>query len=124
MKRWMLLLITVLFVTMQAAAQQQPQQQRVSPQPGEIPQIVAFDKDGLLGDHIHIFGNVPDLGKWNNSISSMVILSGRWEFFDEENFQGAKMGELGPGMYLRVQDHGLKDNSISSIRLVSPPMGR
>jgi hypothetical protein len=30
------------------------------------------------------------------------------------------MTELGPGAYLRVQDHSLKDNSISSIRLVSP----
>jgi hypothetical protein len=121
MKRWLLCLMTVLFVATQAAAQQTPAQQRVTPPPGEIPQIVAYDKDSLLGDHIHIFGNTPDLGKWNNSISSMVILAGRWEFFDEENFKGTKMGELGPGIYLRVQDHGLKDNSISSIRLVSPP---
>jgi hypothetical protein len=120
MKRWLLCLIAVLFVATQAAAQQTPAQQRVTPQPGEIPQIVAYDKDSLLGDHIHIFGNTPDLGKWNNSISSMVILAGRWEFFDEEHFKGTKMGELGPGVYLRVQDHGLKDNSISSIRLVSP----
>jgi hypothetical protein len=43
---------------------------------GEIPQIVAFNNDGLLGDHIHIFGHTPDLGKWGNSISSMVILQG------------------------------------------------
>jgi hypothetical protein len=49
----------------------------------------------------------------------MVILAGRWEFFDEEKFQGAKV-ELGPGVYLHVKDHGIKDNSISSIRLVSP----
>ncbi len=120
MKRWMLFLIAVLFVATQAVAQQQPPPQRVTPQPGEIPQIVAFDNEGLLGDHIHIFGNVPDLGKWNNSISSMVILSGRWEFFDEENFKGTKMTELGPGVYLHVKEHNLKDNSISSIRLVSP----
>jgi len=100
-------------------AQQQPAE-RVSPQPGEIPQIVAFDKDGLLGDHIHIFGDTPALGSWNNKISSMVILGGRWDFFDSKNFQGTKMQELGPGTYLRVKDHGIKDNSISSIRLVSP----
>jgi hypothetical protein len=31
---------------------------------------------------------------------------------------------LGPGVYLKVQDHGMKDNSISSIRLVSPPTAR
>ena len=47
---------------------------------------------------------------------------GRWDFFDEEKFQGPKV-ELGPGVYLHVKDHGMKDNSISSIRLVKP-MGR
>ena len=52
----------------------------------------------------------------------MVMLAGRWEFFDEEKLQGPKM-ELGPGGYLHVKDHGMKDNSISSIRLVKP-MGR
>ena len=123
MKKWMLFLMAALFVATQATAQQTPQQ-RVTPQPGEIAQIVAFDKEGLLGDHIHIFGNTTDLGKWNNSISSMVILSGHWEFFDSKHFQGTKMGELGPGTYLRLKDHGLKDNSISSIRLVSPPTAR
>jgi beta/gamma crystallin len=123
MKKWMLFLMAVLFAATQATAQQTPQQ-RVTPQPGEIPQIVAFDNEGLLGDHIHIFGNTTDLGKWNNSISSMVILSGHWEFFDEEHFKGTKMKELGPGMYLNVKDHGLNDNSISSIRLVSPPTAR
>ena len=44
----------------------------------------------------------------------MVILAGRWEFFDEEKFEGTKT-ELGPGMYLTVKDHGIKDNSISSL---------
>ena len=95
----------------------------MTPHPGDLPQIVAFDNDSLLGDHIHIFGNVTDLGKWGNSISSMVIMAGRWEFFDDEDFKGARMAELGPGVYLHVKDHGLKDNSISSIRLVKP-MGR
>src|SRR4030095_14525576 len=118
MKRWMLGLLAVLFSATVAAAQQQPPTP-VTPQPGEIPQIVAFDNDGLLGAHIHIFGDTPDLGKWGNSISSMVMMAGRWEFLDEEKLQGAKV-ELGPGVYLHVKDHGMKDNSISSIRLVKP----
>ena len=71
--------------------------QPVTAPPGERPQIVAYDNDGLLGDHIHIFGNVTDLGKWGNSISSMVIVAGRWEFFDDEGFKGTRMAELGPG---------------------------
>lgn len=87
---------------------------------GEMPQIVAFDNEDFLGDHIHIFGNMGELGKWGNSISSMVILSGTWEFFDDEDFKGTKMGKIGPGMYADVTKHGLKNNSISSIRLASP----
>jgi Beta/Gamma crystallin len=119
MKRWMLGLLVVLFNATLAVAQQQPPIP-VTPQRGDMPQIVAFDNDGLLGDHIHIFGDTPDLGKWGNSISSMVIVSGHWEFFDEENFKGTRMTELGPGVYLHVKEHGIKDNSISSIRLVRP----
>ena len=122
MKRWFLLLTALLvFATTQAYAQQHPTT-GPAPATGEIPQIVAFDNEGLLGDHIHIFGDVIDLGKWGNSISSMVIVSGRWEFFDQENFQGSPMTTLGPGVYLKVKDHGMKDNSISSIRLVHSPM--
>lgn len=101
-----------------ALAQQAPAPS-VLPQPGELPQIVVYDNEGLLGDHIHIFGNTVDLGKWDNSISSMVILSGQWEFFDDDNYKGTKMNTLGPGVYLNVKDRGLKDNSISSMRLVS-----
>jgi Beta/Gamma crystallin len=90
---------------------------------GDMPQIIVFDNDNFLGDHTHVFGDMKDLGKWNNSISSLIILSGTWEFFDAKDFQGTKMGgQLGPGMYPRVTDKNLKDNSISSIRLVSPAM--
>ena len=87
---------------------------------GEVPQIVAFDKKNFEGDHTHIFGDMPRLDKWNNSISSMIILSGTWEFFDDADMKGTAMAKLGPGMYSDVTQHGLKDNSISSIRLVSP----
>jgi hypothetical protein len=41
----------------------------------------------------------------------------------EEKFQGTKT-ELGPGMYLNVKDHGINDNSISSMRLVGSPTAR
>jgi Beta/Gamma crystallin len=87
---------------------------------GTIPQMVAFDNENFLGDHTHVFGNMKELGKWDNSISSMVILSGTWEFFDEGDFKGTKMATLGPGVYPKVTAKGIKDNSISSIRLVSP----
>jgi hypothetical protein len=94
-----------------------------APSPGPAPQMVAFDKADFLGDHLHIFGNMKDLGQWGNSISSMVILSGTWEFFDDENFTGTSMGTLGPGTYADVTKHGLKHNSISSVRLAKPAAG-
>ena len=74
MKRWMLGLLTVLFSATLAATQQQPTTP-VTSQRGDIPQIVAFDNEGLLGDHIHIFGTTPDLGKRGNSISSIRLVS-------------------------------------------------
>jgi Beta/Gamma crystallin len=87
---------------------------------GEMPQIIAFDGAELTGDHTHVVGDIRRLGKWDNSISSLIILSGTWEFFDDDDFTGTKMATLGPGVYPRVTEKGLKDNSISSIRLVSP----
>jgi hypothetical protein len=37
-----------------------------------------------------ILGNMRDLGKWGNSTSSMIILSGTWEFIDDEDFIGLR----------------------------------
>jgi Beta/Gamma crystallin len=90
---------------------------------GPMPQIVVFDNEDFIGDHTHLFGNMKDLGKWGNSISSLIILSGTWEFFDDEDFKGTSLGTLGPGMYANVTDKGLKNNSISSVRLASPGGG-
>ena len=87
---------------------------------GGVPQIIAFDKENFAGDHTHIFGDMPELGKWDDSISSIIILSGTWEFFDDQNFQGTPMAKLEPGRYGHVTQHGLKANNMSSIRLVSP----
>jgi Beta/Gamma crystallin len=84
---------------------------------------MAFDHEHFLGDHTHLFGNMKDLGKWGNSLSSLIILSGIGEFFDDEDFKGTNMGTLGPGMYAHVTDKGLKNNRISSVRLAGPAGG-
>jgi Beta/Gamma crystallin len=93
------------------------------PSPGPILQIVAFDHEDFLGDHTHTFGDMKDLGKWGNSISSMAILSGTRECFDDEDFTGTRIGTLGPGTSADVTTHGLKHHSISSARLVKPAGG-
>jgi hypothetical protein len=119
MNRLLLVMTALLFVAVSVFAPSATAEEAM-PMVGDVPQIVAVDNEDFLGDHIHIFGNMKDLGKWGNSISSMVILSGTWEFFDDEDFKGTSMGVLGPGIYPDVTGKGLKNNSISSIRLASP----
>jgi hypothetical protein len=47
------------------------------------------------------------LGTWDHSISSLIILSGTWECFDDDDFTGTKMATLGPGVYPRITEKGL-----------------
>lgn len=123
MNRFVLVVAALLFVAAAVFAPPATAGEATRP-PSDMPQIIVFDNENFLGDHSHVFGDMKDLGKWGNSISSMIILSGTWEFFDDEDFKGTKMGSgLGPGMYPNVADKGLKNNSISSVRLVSPAGG-
>ncbi|HEX2279824.1 MAG TPA: beta/gamma crystallin-related protein [Candidatus Tectomicrobia bacterium] len=122
MKRFGLAIVALLFAVVYSSVPVASAGEATRPS-GDIPQIIVFDNEDFLGDHTHIFGNMQDLGKWGNSISSIIVLSGTWEFFDDEEFKGTKMGNLGPGMYKDVTEKGLKNNSISSIRLSSPAAG-
>jgi hypothetical protein len=58
---------------------------------GELPQIIAFDGADLTGDHTHVVGDIRRLGTWDNRISSLIILSGTWEFVDDDDFTGTNM---------------------------------
>ena len=87
------------------------------PSSGPAPQIVAFENEDVLGDYLHLFGTMKDLGTWGNSISSLVILSGSWEFFDDQHFTGPSLGTLGPGTSADATKHGLKNHSLSSVWL-------
>ena len=58
---------------------------------GERPQIIAFDRAELTGDHTHVVVDIRRLGTWDHSISSLIMLSGTWECFDDDEFTGTKM---------------------------------
>jgi hypothetical protein len=60
-------------------------------------------------------------GNWNDIVSSFVIVSGVWQFFKDVNFQflqGNPAG-LAPGLYSSVENVGIDNDSLSSVRLVS-----
>jgi hypothetical protein len=86
---------------------------------GELPRIIASDGNELTRDHTHFLGAMWQLGKWDNSFSSLIIPLGTWEFFEGDDFTGTKMAQLGTGLYPGVTERGLRNDSISSIRLVS-----
>ncbi|WP_414584744.1 beta/gamma crystallin-related protein [Scytonema sp. PCC 10023] len=56
-------------------------------------------------------------GFWNDKISSIRIMGGRWQFFEHANF-GGNSWELGIGEYPNVANVGIPHDSISSFRVI------
>jgi hypothetical protein len=67
-------------------------------------QVILFEHANFHGAHKHVFTNEANLNAsddnfFNDKVSSMVIIDGRWEFFKDSNFI-AKLGPtLNPGSY-------------------------
>ena len=57
---------------------------------------------------------------WNDTISSVIVLSGTWQFFENAGFTGAST-TVGPGWYQFVEDpqFNIQNDTISSILCVS-----
>ncbi|MCC5465559.1 beta/gamma crystallin-related protein [Pelosinus baikalensis] len=56
-------------------------------------------------------------GFWNDKISSMVISSGVWQFFQHAHYQGAYW-VLGPGYYRWVEAANIPNDIISSFKCI------
>jgi hypothetical protein len=59
------------------------------------------------------------VGSWNDIVSSFVIVGGIWQVFRDINFQDPQGGLLGASLYPFVEDLGIDNDSISSVRLIS-----
>lgn len=97
-------------------------------------ELVVFVDADFGGLHTHIYDSVSDLNRlptlgedtlsprsnrsWANMISSFKILSGKWRFFMEPNFENQMGTDLGPGSYLWVEDWGIDNDRIQSIMRV------
>ncbi len=103
-------------------------------------EIILYVDENFGGLHTHFWGNEEHFtqrallgsgvgnGNWNDVVSSFVIISGYWQFFKDEGFQtqqgignnaaGYPSGTFGPGQYSWVQDWGIDNDSLSSIKLV------
>lgn len=54
---------------------------------------------------------------WNDEISSIVIYSGRWRFYQHAYYQGAYW-DLSPGQYPWVEDANIPNDIISSFKFL------
>jgi hypothetical protein len=58
---------------------------------------------------------------WNDRISSVIVVSGNWEFYEHKNQGGAKSNIVGPGYYYNVQldqRFNMKNDTISSFSVI------
>jgi hypothetical protein len=84
-----------------------------------LPQIVLYehiDFGGVSTETALSWFFVGDF--WNDRISSIVVLGGRWRLYEHWHYEG-RYWDLGPGYYRWVQDSGIPNDTISSFQLVS-----
>lgn len=83
-------------------------------------QIVIFNNADFSGTGLLVNDELGSLGKFDldNRMSSFIVLSGTWKFYEEPDFQDAIDLTFGPGQYHWVGDVGLPNDTISSLRAV------
>ncbi len=81
-------------------------------------QVILFSDANFHGDHRHVFDSEADLSadRFNDVVSSLVVLSGNWSFFRDSKFGNPYPVVLGPGMYSFVEDFQIKNDDISSLQ--------
>lgn len=86
-----------------------------------FPEVVVFEHITWGGAEWRTNLNHSYVGDfWNDKISSVIVISGTWEFFEHANFEGAST-RVGPGYYSWVESKpfNMANDSISSFRVVS-----
>ena len=84
------------------------------------PAVSLFDHHWYFGRMEVINSSYPDLALTNfdNTVSSLVITGGVWEFYSEENYTGFNV-TLGQGLYPNTDNlTPVEDDDLTSVRLI------
>jgi len=87
-----------------------------------VPEIVVFQDIDFGGDEWRTNLDYTYVGSsWNDEISSIIVVSGTWQFYENASYGGAFSRALGPGYYPFVEDDfvNIANDSISSFKVVS-----
>lgn len=87
-----------------------------------LPEVVVYKDSNFNNNSDWRFNLPPGWGysyvgdDWNDTISSVVVISGTWQFFEHAGFNGA-FTTVGPGYYKFVEDpqFNMQNDTISSI---------
>jgi hypothetical protein len=83
-----------------------------------LPEVIVFKDINFGGDSWRINLSYSYVGSaWNDSISSIIVLSGTWTFCLNAGPPGPSNPNwtLGPGYYSWVENYGIPNDSISAI---------
>ena len=84
--------------------------------------LILYDGADFQGRRKDVYGDEAFLADFNDITSSFVIREGVWEFFADANFR-SPMGwsdppRFVPGTYRWVESVGIRNDTISSVKLV------
>lgn len=81
--------------------------------------LILYEHVDFQGRQKEVSQSQQSLDDFNDLASSIVIREGHWQFFTDANFQGQTgPSSLGPGTYSWVEDVGIPNDAISSVKLV------
>jgi hypothetical protein len=86
-------------------------------------EVIVFEHDNFRGRHRHIFAmesnlNHPSDRSLNDRISSFVVVSGTWRFYQHSNFKAPLGGTFTPGIYKWVEAIGVRNDQVSSMKCI------
>lgn len=84
-------------------------------------QLIVFQHVNMHGAHKHFFTSEPNFNAgddnfFNDIVSSIVVVEGRWQFYMHSNFVSPVGPVLGPGIYSWVEAIGIPNDQVSSVR--------
>ncbi|HEY7200800.1 MAG TPA: beta/gamma crystallin-related protein [Candidatus Dormibacteraeota bacterium] len=90
---------------------------------GVAGEVILFEHANFRGRHRHVLNaednlNADDDDGFNDSVSSIVVVSGSWQFFRNSGFDDDYPSILGPGVYPWVEDVDIRNDDLSSLRVV------
>lgn len=91
------------------------------PIPGVRGHIIVFEHINFRGRHRHIFNEEINLNdeednSLNDAVSSFIVVEGTWKLYRHAGFDTPYDRDFGPGMYSWVQDYGVENDNVSSLR--------